>query len=64
MKADNLQRFADDLRDLARVPVEVEIDDKPDGLHVLRINGIDFFFYADGSGYDGWGKAFHPGPPC
>jgi len=29
----------------------------PNGLHVLRINGIEFFFYADGSGYDGWGRA-------
>lgn len=57
MKADDLQRFGDDLREHTGVNVELEIDPKPDGLHVLSVDGADFYFYADGSGYDGWGKA-------
>lgn len=63
MKAEDIQRFTDDLRLLARVTVEVRVDSDPSGLHVLRINGVDFFFRADGSGYDGWGKALVPGFP-
>ncbi len=63
MKGEELQRFADDLRRLAGVPVELRIDSDPTGLHTLRINGVDFFFRADGSGYDGWGKALVPGFP-
>ena len=55
MKADDLKRFDEDLRSHAAVAAEAYPDPKPDGLHVLQINNIDFFFYADGSGYDGWG---------
>ncbi|MBN2561156.1 MAG: hypothetical protein JXQ75_09520, partial [Phycisphaerae bacterium] len=57
MNADDLKRFAEDLRTHLGLSTEVEIDAKPDGLHVLRINGVDFFFNADGSGYDGWGRS-------
>jgi len=57
MKMDDLERFAEDLRHHVGLTVELLSDSNPDGLHVLRINGVDFFFRADGSGYDGWGKA-------
>ena len=64
MNADDLKRFADDLRVQLRLSTEVQIDAEPDGLHVLRINGVDFFFNADGSGYDGWGRSCAaPGQP-
>lgn len=63
MKAEDFQRFADDLRRLTGVSVELRIDSELDGLHTLRINGVDFFFRADGPGYDGWGKALVPGFP-
>ena len=63
MTADDLQRFAEDLRLLTSLTVEVSISSKPDGLHTLRINGADFFFHADGSGYDGGGQALVPGFP-
>ena len=57
MKMDDLERFAEDLRRHVGLTVELLPDSNADGLHVLRINGVDFFFRADGSGYDGWGKA-------
>ena len=57
MNADDLKRFAEDLRIQLGVSTDVHIDAKPGGLHVLRINGVDFFFNADGSGYDGWGQS-------
>lgn len=63
MKPDDIQRFADDLRRLTGVTVELRIDHEADGLHTLRINGADFFFRADGSGYDGWGKPLVPDFP-
>lgn len=55
MNRDDLERFAEDLRQHAGLTVEFLPDDDPEGLHILRINHVDFFFYADGSGYDGWG---------
>jgi len=60
MSPDDLERFAADLQVHARSLLELELDSDPEGLHVLRINGVDFFFNADGSGYDGWGM---PVPP-
>lgn len=63
MKAEDLQRFANDLRRLAGVTVELRIATEPEGLHTLRVNGADFFFRADGSGYDGWGKPLVPDFP-
>lgn len=56
MNKDDLIRFADDLRDHTGHDVRLELDPALDGLHVLTIAGADFYFYADGSGYDGWGK--------
>lgn len=63
MNAESLQRFADDMRCLTGLVVETRISFDSDGLHTVRINGKDFFFRADGSGYDGWGKALVPGFP-
>ena len=60
MTADDLNRFAEDLRVQLGLSTDVHIDAKPEGLHVLRINGVDFFFNADGSGYDGWGRSCVP----
>ena len=59
MKAEDLERFAEDLNTFAHIETTVEPDPNPDGLHVLRIKKVDFFFHADGSGYDGWGKSLN-----
>ena len=56
MKQDDLIRFADDLRDHTGLEISLVLDPSPNGLHVLSIDGADFYFNADGSGYDGWGK--------
>lgn len=56
MKTEDLLRFAADLREMAGLNVKVIIDDKIDGMHVLKIAGTDFFFYANRPGYDGWGR--------
>ncbi len=53
MKQDDLERFADDLRGHTGLEIGLVLDPSPDGLHVLTIEGADFFFYADSSGYDG-----------
>ena len=60
MKIDDLIRFGEDLQRHAGLRAELFPDSSPEGLHVLRIGGVDFFFRADGSGYDGWGKPLHP----
>lgn len=54
--ATELEAFASDLGSLLKMPVSFERDKSPDGLHVLTIDGVDFYFCADGGGYDGWGK--------
>ena len=54
--ATELESFASDLGSLPNVSVSFERDKSPDGLHTLSINGVDFYFYADGAGYDGWSK--------
>ena len=54
--ASELEKFASDLGSLPKMSVSFERDESPDGLHVLSINEVDFYFYADGAGYDGWGK--------
>ena len=56
MNTEDLRRFTADLQEHASVSAELHIDPNPEGLHVLHINGVDFYFGADGSGYDGWGK--------
>lgn len=63
MKTEDLKRFAEDLQQHTGLQVALELDDRPDGLHILNVNGVDFFFRADGSGYDGWGKPLVPGLP-
>ena len=57
MKAEDFKRFAEDLRTHAGLDVTLQLDADPEGLHVLRIKKVDFFFHADGSGYDGWGMS-------
>ena len=56
MTIDDWQRFTDDLKAHAGVSAEFHPDPDPDSLHLLQINEADFFFNADGSGYDGWGR--------
>jgi hypothetical protein len=60
MNLDDLERFAEDLLQHAGLTVELLPDPDPTGLHVLRINQVDYFFHADGTGYDGWGKFILP----
>ena len=52
MKTEDWERFTEDLRVVAGLDAAVEFDPNPNGLHILRINKVDFFFHADGSGYD------------
>lgn len=52
-----LERFAEDLQRLTDIETKVDLASTADGLHVLQVKGVDFYFYADGSGYDGWGRA-------
>ncbi len=59
---DNFQRFAEDLQYHAGVPVTFKPDSSPDGLHVLQINKVDFYFEVGSGKYDGWGKAIEPDP--
>ena len=51
-----LERFAKDLTDKAGVDASFEADKSPNGLHVLTINKVDYYFYADTGRYDGWGR--------
>ena len=62
MNADDLRRFAEDLRLHAGLTVDVCVNTSGTGMHLLRINGVDFFFYVDRGGYDGWGQALSPAP--
>lgn len=55
MSPDDLQRFAEDLGDIGGLTVNVELATKPESLHLLQINAVDYYFRADGTGYDGWG---------
>ena len=61
--SDSLKRFAIDLGAQAQIPAAFHPDPSPTGLHVLHINGVDFFFHTDGNGYDGWGRAIHRNRP-
>lgn len=63
MSPDDLQRFAEDMADIGGLKVAVELATKPDSLHILQINGIEYFFRADGSGYDGWGMSLAEDDP-
>lgn len=57
--ARDLARFAEDLQEHTGLAATVESGRTSDDLHVLTVNGMDFYFYADGAGYDGWGKVVH-----
>jgi len=61
MTGNDWTQFADDLREHTRLDVRFEPDANADGLHVLTIDGADFYFNADGSGYDGWGRGVTQG---
>jgi hypothetical protein len=43
MKLDDLIRFGEDLQRHAGIPVGLFPDSSPEGMHVLRISGVDFF---------------------
>ena len=57
LTAGDLERFTEDLRVFAGLQADLRLDPTSSGMHVLQINGVEFFFYADGSGYDGWGQS-------
>lgn len=57
--ARDLTRFAADLHEHTGLAATVKSGRTSDDLHVLTINSVDFYFYADGVGYDGWGKYVH-----
>ena len=52
----DLRHFAEDLGRYSGVEAQLTEDTSADGLHVLTINGVDYYFQADTGGYDGWGK--------
>ena len=52
---DDLERFVDDLHSHTGIKATFERSPYPDGLHVLRVKGVDFYFGMDGK-YDGWGR--------
>ncbi len=54
--AADLERFVEDLNDHASVNAVFQPDESAEGLHVVTINKVDYFFNADGGGYDGWGR--------
>jgi len=57
----HLERFADDLQYYTNLKTSVDLTDDVDLMHVVQIQGVDFYFYANGTGYDGWGRAM-PSP--
>lgn len=59
----DLHRFSRDLAKLTGITTKLEVDPSRDGLHVLEINGVDFYFSANGHGYDGWGRFIDDDPP-
>ena len=52
----HLERFADDLGYHTNLKTTVNLSRDADSLHVIQIQGVDFYFYANGTGYDGWGR--------
>lgn len=56
----DLGRFVADLKDIADVKAKVNFSPHQDGLHVLQVDDVDFYFNANGTGYDGWGRAMSP----
>ncbi len=60
--AKDLERFAADLNRSSGIEATLKTDSSSDGMHVLTIYNVDYYFNADGSGYDGWGKCLDDGP--
>ena len=58
--ANGLKRFAEHLEAHAGLAAKLDLADRDDGLHVIQIKGVDFYFNANGTGYDGWGQAINP----
>ncbi len=56
----DLERFAAGLREIANVKATVDLSPHPGGQHVLQVEGVDYYFNANGTGYDGWGRAVNP----
>lgn len=59
--AKDLEQFAVDLSRSSGIEATLKTDSSSDGMHVLTINGVDYYFNADGSGYDGWGRQLDDG---
>lgn len=53
----NLQYFAADLKHHSGIEAKLDESPSSDGLHVLKINNVDYYFQSNNGGYDGWGKA-------
>ncbi len=56
----DLKRFASDLEERVEVKARVSLCSRDDGMHVLQIDDVDFYFNANGTGYDGWGRTVNP----
>ncbi len=56
-----LERFAEDLKEHAGLATKLDLSEDDDGLHAIQIKGVDFYFNANGTGYDGWGRAMNQG---
>ncbi len=54
-----LERFADDLEAHTGLATKLDLSTDDDGLHAIQIAGADFYFNANGTGYDGWGRAMN-----
>ena len=52
----DLERFVEDLNDHAGVNAVLQPDESADGLHVVTINRVDYYFNSDDGGYDGCGR--------
>lgn len=56
---EELKRFAEDLETHTGLATKLDLSREDDGLHVIQIDGADFYFNANGTGYDGWGRAMN-----
>ena len=56
--AADLERFVEDLNGHAGVKVVFQPDESVEGLHVVTINRVDYYFNSNDGGYDGWGRQF------
>ncbi len=58
---DNLERFRDNLGFYAGILATVTPDSSPDGLQVMTINNIDFYFEVGSGKHDGWRRTIGHG---